>query len=190
MSLPNDIITQILEQRTVFVANYNITDSDWPINKTLGVFNTMLAAEQALIEHQLNDTYIWNHLDPCKRFGFKLMNNWIDYWRCLVPNTKYSILEHVLDVYQPTDIKNITYLNFGTKLAQHIETTKMSSKDVYDLLLFWRNNISTCHAFLIKHDYFSKTCIGFKSKITPEEWHAVYTQKEPYPFGELEVIEK
>lgn len=185
MSLPDDIVAQILEKRDVYVLNYYEPSFDHSRWKCLGVYNTPLAAKRAAVRVALESLDSFNVYDPAKRYYQRPKTEVCDRWQHTLGVCVYTIEARQLDSEaMPSET---LYFNFDAYVKRLIADSRLSSAEARALLHGWKNDPP--YATLL--ELFAPEELRFRDfsrETEREEWLGRYGCVSHHPYGEWDPL--
>jgi hypothetical protein len=188
MSLPDDIITHILEKRDVYVVNYHEPNFDLSRWKCLGVYNTKDAAKRAAARIALESIDSFSSYDPAKRYYQRQDSEtkdkvWKDRWPGTLGVCIYTVETRRLD---SDEIPSETlYFNFDAFFKRMLEDNGTSSIQARNMLTLWK--LEPPYPLLI--ELFGPEEDHYKPlKQDREAWLEKHGCVSHYPYGEYDPI--
>lgn len=188
MTIPNDIIENILQRRDVYILNYYEPTFDTSKWKCLGVYNTKLTAMKVAARIALESIESFNLYDPAKRFYQKELpyseeKIWEDRWLYSIGICVYTVETRRLDT-EGTPSETL-YFNFDVFMKRFIVEHNLMSRDARLLLHSWKND----PPYELLLDLFSKEeDIYTDSNTNREAWLEKHGCVSHYPYGEYDPI--
>jgi hypothetical protein len=192
MSLPDDIIEDILKRRDVYVLNFYEPNFDMSRWKCLGVFNTELAAKRAAARIGLRSIDNFNMYDPAKRYchrprGFSDEKTWVDRWAQELGMCVYTIETRRLDDERMLPQETL-YFNLDAYLKRLIVDRGLSSRETKELLVSWKNDPPYDDVLLGLFSTSEESFRPGKGDMSREAWLEKHEYVESYPFAAYDPI--
>jgi len=188
MSLPDDIIENILQRRDVYVVNYYEPNYDCSRWKCLGVYNTKDAAKRTAARIALESIDTFNVYDPAKRYyhrekAYSDEKVWEDRWVHTLGMCIYTVETRRLD---SEEIPSETlYFNFDAFFKRMLADNGTSSSQARNMLMLWK--LEPPYALLM--ELFGPEEDRYRPlKQDREAWLEKHGCVSHYPYGEYDPI--